>query len=1357
MLHRRLCVRTYASVRPVRDFQRKGMISLLRRLTGWRTAFWPLALAILFLAFSPATRAQVTATLSGTVEDQSGGVIPGAEVTLTDTATGVQRLVKTDAAGLYAFPSLSPGTYDIKAAAKGFKAKQITGIVLNAGEARTIPAFGLEVGAASETVTVSATSQMIPIETGSKVDVLSSHDISNMALEGQDATELLKALPGAVTQSSGLTQTSPTFNDENITVDESAVGSGVNINGGVYRGGTAIEMDGAQMLDIGDMASSLTIIIAPFVAEETVQASNMGAQNPYGPVVVSAISRSGGSKYHGEVYFNARNNVLNANSWQNNDDIPKIPLGSGHYYYPGASFGGPVPGTHQHLLFWAGYQYWWQNQGTSGNVLTSFIPTPAMMGNGAENPGKPDFSTDDAANNSICPHGFFQGNPPNSPGAGSWCNDIASTIFANGTTTAATGSPAATGTYTTGTGSSAVTYNTDAGQVGPAGFMDAGAQALAKIWPKATSATPLSVCGGCNYYMPVDNIDDGWIYNFRLDYQLGQNMHIYGVYQQAYSSGLASGNGAHLYWTPGNSIPYPGGGEHEYNHGKTVVGHIVYNFNATTTNDLMAAWAFGSYPFETPDPAAAFKSTLGYPYATVFGNPLSVQIPAFNTAGNFTFPDFSQASIFTDPVGQYAVKKEVPEFGDTLTKVWGQHTIQMGGYEATADNYQSSDSYNSNGIMSFSAGQNPDVYNTGLKEIGSQYNAVAQLFSGIMSSYSENSASPPGDVAAMQLAGFLQDTWKATPRLTLDLGMRAEHVGHWYDRTGQGIAVFYPSKVLSDYYSGKYAPGYYWHSIDAGVPLSGQPNRFVYPDARLGLAYDVFGRGNTVVRGGWGVYRYVTQVNTIANGATPDTTPDQVETYATPGGFSLQMQDVSSKLYVACPGPNGTGTATAGSGYTNPPCPAGAGGNATQWGLDPSDYGQPMTISYNFTIDQRLPWNSQFEIAYVGNRSSQLVDAGEDIEGSTFSQLADQNKTPLGALFKPDPRTGVLSTNPENVTENPNLSTFTATPTGNTLADYHALGQVYGTQSAYMIQSLDYGNYNALQASWVKTAGRLTFDFNGSWSKSLYTDLQENPYVVRDNYGPSSYDRPLVFNATYTYSSGTLHAGSGFVNELGSGWTISGISTWQQGGYIPAFLGNGVPNYGLGLQYTNLPTPPTGTLATDTGITNSLSGKSYFGTDETDTNGTYPIMPVLTCNPTKGVSGHQILNGTCFTAPPLSFNAPGVAAGTAAPASSVQGGQNFPYMHMTPYFDNDLALYRTFHIHENQDIQFRASAFDWLNHSLLEFSGSSYYSLNYNVNYATRAISPNYPTSGSTEFGLMTDRSQLPYARIIELDLRYSF
>jgi hypothetical protein len=1270
---------------PVHQEQNRFAAKLQRRRNRPRQVFSLVAVATLCLIVPPGLHAQVTATLSGTVQDQSGGVIPGAQVTLTNESTNESRNVETNGTGLYAFPALVPGTYSLKASAKGFEPKQITGIALHAGDSRSVPAFALTVGSESQTVTVAADQQMIPVENGQRSDVLSSEQIDNLALEGRDTTELLKVLPGATTVggntggASALTANSPMYSDLNITVQQSAIGNGIDINGVVNRGGTALLADGANVIDPGNMASSISIINPDMTEEVTVQASNFSADVPFGPVVVSTISKSGSDHFHGEAYFDARNSVLDANDWQDNNQ--GIPQGSQHYYYPGGNFGGPVPMTHKKLFFWGGFERWLQDQGNA-NVLKSYIPTPEMMQQG-------DFSTDNADNLSLCPNGFYP-TPAASYPQGAWCSDLSGTVYPDGTSSA-------------GTLASYGTQGGDVGQKMPSQFLDLGAAALAAIWPKA-NANPSTTKGGYNYVEPVENVNDGWLYRLRVDYQLGENTKIYGSYQQAHDSELAQGNGAHLYWTPSNAIPYPGGGEPEVFYGKSMAGHFVHNFNSTTTMDFMAAWAFGSFPFTEPKPSAVYRTTLNYPYNKVFQTS-SLNIPAYSSAGNESFPDFSQASIFDNPPGMYAVRKEAPQFSDTLTKVWGTHTVKMGGFTQTTDNYQSTFSTYEDGNLTIRAGQNPDII-TG-DSLGSQHNPVANFLMGVMTGYSENNSSPIADTAYMATAGFVDDTWKATPRLTLELGARVEHIGHWYDRDHIGMAVFYPLRVQADFNDGKYAPGYYWHAIDSGVPLSGQPNRFAYFNPRLGLSYDVFGTGNTVVRGGWGSYRFVTQVNDVS---PPLVTAQHVLTYNLPGQSTVMLSQLNNLAYKGC-----TAQCTSGS----------------QSGFDPSDYGQPLTFAYNLTIDQKLPWNSQLEVAYVGNSTSQLSDNSEGIEGSNFAAVADQNKTPIGSFFKPDPRTGTLSTNPENLADNPNGTGFTATT--NLAADYHPYGYAYGTASAYMDESSSYTNYNGLQVSWIKSAGRLTYNLNAAWSKALGTSLQESPFNIKGNYGPTSIDRPLVFNSSYTYDSGRLHTGSQLLNNLGGGWIISGISTWQAGGYIPAALGSGIPNFSLGLTY------PVSSLPANykaEGISSNIGDPTYFGTDAS-----IPIMPMLTCNPTHGLGHYQVLNGTCF----------------AAPAVGTQGGQKYPYMRAASYFDNDLAIYRTFHIHERQQVQFRASAFDWLNHALPEFANLTPLTLSYNVDYNSKAITANYPTSGTGAFGVMNTKTQAPYQRIIELNVKYFF
>ncbi len=1134
---------TSACANPVCVIPQSRIASQRQQPFSQLRSFPLLLLALALLSFAPASQAQTTATISGWIQDSAGAVIPGVQVTITNEATNESRTLESNGTGLYVFPSLVPGTYSLKASAKGFVPKQITGIQLHAGDSRTVPALALTIGSETQTVTVTADSQMIPIENGQRSDVLESKEIENLALEGRDTTELLKVLPGATTMSGGLTNTGPSFNDLNITVQQSAIGNGININGVVNRGGTALLADGANVIDPGNMASSISIINPDMTQEVTVQASNFTADVPFGPVVVSTISKSGGDHYHGEAYFDARNSVLECQQTGRTTTL--------------ASRKGPSTTTILAATLADRFQARTRSSSsgaaTSGgfriratqNVLQSYIPTPEMMAG--------DFSTDNADNLALCPNGFFA-TPTSAYPQGQWCSDLGGTIFPDGSTATASSALASYGSQ-----------GGDVGQKISSGFLDPGAAALAKIWPTA-NANPATTPGGYNYVQAIENVNDGWLYRFRIDYQLGDNTKIYGTYQQASDSELAQGNGAHLYWTPGNAIPYPGGGEPEVFHGKSMAGHFVHNFGSSATMDFMAAWAFGSFPFTEPDPAAVYRSTLAYPYGKVFQTS-SLNIPAYSSAGGESFPDFSQPSIFDNPPGMYAVRKEAPQFSDTFTKVWGAHTVKMGGFTQTTDNFQSTFNSFEDGNLTIRSGQAPDILSG--TALGSPHNPVANFAMGVLTGYSENNSSPIADTAYMTTAGFIDDTWKATSHLTLELGARIEHIGHWYDRNHVGMAVFYPLRVQSDYNAGKYAPGYYWHAIDAGVPLSGQPNRFAYFNPRFGLSYDIFGTGNTVVRGGWGSYRFVTQVNDVA---APLETAQHVLSYNMPGGHNALLSDLNKLAYSGC-------TVKCGSGNQN--------------GFDPGDYGQPLTFAYNLTIDQKLKWNSQLEVAYVGNSTSQLSDNSEGIEGSNFAALADQNKTPIGSLFKPDPVTGVLSTNPENVTINPNLGAAVGTPTGNTLADYHPYGYAYGTSSAYMTQSISYANYNSLQVSWIKTGGHVIFDLNGTWSKALGTSLQANPFDVNANYGPTAIDRPFVFNSSYTYQSERLHTGSNLLNELGGGWTISGISTWQAGGYIPAELGNGVPNFGLGLTYTGLPTGPSGdaTYLKDQGLTTGIGAR----------------------------------------------------------------------------------------------------------------------------------------------------------------------
>ncbi len=140
-------------------------------------------------------------------------------------------------------------------------------------------------------------------------------------------------------------------------------------------------------------------------------------------------------------------------------------------------------------------------------------------------------------------------------------------------------------------------------------------------------------------------------------------------------------------------------------------------------------------------------------------------------------------------------------------------------------------------------------------------NPVANLAMGIATSFTQNNYMPVQDMAYRTTSAYLMDDWRVTSRLTLNLGVRFDHVGRWYDRQGTGLAVWLPGRYTSDLTSGKVYPGVYWHAIDPGIPVGGSPTRVAFTSPRVGFAWNVQGNGETVVRGGWGQYRWNDQYN----------------------------------------------------------------------------------------------------------------------------------------------------------------------------------------------------------------------------------------------------------------------------------------------------------------------------------------------------------------------------------------------------------------------------------------------------------------------------------------------------------------
>src|SRR5687768_679518 len=178
-----------------------GVVRLCRRVrhTHRRATVRQIAAACVLSLTSTMAFAQgsTTATIRGTVQDPSGGILPGVAVTATNTSTRAAQTAVTDDRGQYFFAGLFPGPYDLKAELSGFKTYEQKGIVLGPTDNRGID-IRLDIGQQTETVTVTSRVEVIQTETGAREGVLRAEQIDNLSVIGRSSLELLRILPGVV-------------------------------------------------------------------------------------------------------------------------------------------------------------------------------------------------------------------------------------------------------------------------------------------------------------------------------------------------------------------------------------------------------------------------------------------------------------------------------------------------------------------------------------------------------------------------------------------------------------------------------------------------------------------------------------------------------------------------------------------------------------------------------------------------------------------------------------------------------------------------------------------------------------------------------------------------------------------------------------------------------------------------------------------------------------------------------------------------------------------------------------------------------------------------------------------------------
>ncbi|MBL8236066.1 MAG: TonB-dependent receptor [Bryobacterales bacterium] len=282
----------------------------------------------LFLTAAGLFAQNISGSLNGSVQDSTGSVIPGIEVTLASDRTGFQRTTRTNESGLFTFPDLTPATYTLKIAASGFSKYEQTSIEIGSGVQRTLGGIELKIGQTSESVTVEAEAVAVALGSSEKAGTLSAADIEGMALKGRDVMDAVALLPGIVDTSDSRESPSPT-----------SIGN-LYIAGG-RSNSKNMTIDGVTNLDTGSNGSVHSMPSMDSVSEVKVLQSNYAAEygrNSGGSITI--ITKGGGKKFHGSAGWYHRHENYSANDFFNNrNGLDRLP-----YRYNIASYtvSGPI-------------------------------------------------------------------------------------------------------------------------------------------------------------------------------------------------------------------------------------------------------------------------------------------------------------------------------------------------------------------------------------------------------------------------------------------------------------------------------------------------------------------------------------------------------------------------------------------------------------------------------------------------------------------------------------------------------------------------------------------------------------------------------------------------------------------------------------------------------------------------------------------------------------------------------------------------------------------------------------------------------------------------------------------------------
>jgi hypothetical protein len=1149
-------------------------------------------------------------TISGFVKDPSGATVPNAKVTVRNN-TAVERQAVTNESGYYTITNLPPGLYTLGAEAPGFQKYQSTDNKLDPSGHLNIDAT-LSVGAATQIVQVTASTATLQTESSTVQELITRQQIDSLELNGRNPIWLAALVPGArgttlASLNFGFTQGPANFNGsrnpENLITFDGAPATRTRSNGTSLG---AADVDSTQ---------EVQILTADYAAE---YGRSSGAQ-------IRVTTKAGTNQFHGAAYEYLRNTALNANTWARNANPVTAFTAPVHYNQFGYNIGGPfyIPNhfnTSKTKVFWYWGQEWLKYHFVeSGSTLPSagllLVPSAKMrQGDFSEllDPNNPYVTRKDSSGNKIPV--FIK--DPQSP---------------NPCTTADQ-----SGCF--------------AGNVIPPTRLSPNGVGILNAWP-APNLT--SFIGGGNWFAAKLHTFDQRKDTAAVDVNLTERQRLR----------FRATNYSYLEYQPldGNTDRTPKFFDRPNKTGSldyvwTISPSRVNEVLITASQDIVRIPVDAANFFDRTQACAqsTVPCNLNYPYIFPQGKLIPTRIPTVNMT------NFSGLS-----GGPYPSHSSGPIYGlsDSFTWIRGNHTLKFGVlFERSGEN--DNDEINVQACSTCTNNQNGQFLFSDSRAGGTGV-AAANAALGLFDTYSEIGHRAYTIFRANMWEGFAQDSWKATPKLHIDLGVRYSVIvpyhalwgnmivfdPRFYDqskavtidpKTGLIVGTIDPKTGLvagtgADVYNGMVIPGGGFPSSAQGRVPEADPSQFDFSrlfrgvpsrysdiqwsefQPRLGIAYAL--NSKTVIRAGAG--RYLTRLgvsDSVFLGGNPPFQPNA---------------SVS----------NGSADNPGGGGAANVPLVVTTQSKA---------FKPPEAWAWNFTFEREMFWKSLVSVGYVGRRGVHLQREA-DINQPALSALTDP------ANFFVDPSDGK--------TKRKNINAF---------RPYLGFGSIRQTDN--VANSL----YNALQVTWNRRySGGLMFGVSYTLSKSMdngsnQRDVVPNTYDPQVLWGPSEFDARHIFVFNYLYDLPIFKNHSSLSGKLLGGWQISGVTQFQAG--LPCGVAGGSDYAGVGLD-SNFGCGVNGQYWAVSGTPRIIgtfgSSGQWFATTNSD--------------------GSKI-----FSQPP---------AGT----FNTQRVRDLIYQ---PGFQNwNLGLFKAFPIDEQRGFQFRAEAFNFINHP--NWGGGSGGGVNFNPTSST--------------------------------------